>query len=152
MSSQIDREVERRDERAGTHRHPFPDALVSFGSGGDVQGHVLSVYAHSLFGGDSERVDPPGNFTASVPDRFAGFDGQRLSQFLLALGQTADNVVQDRRPGERRHPPTRFLRLDRSRDGPVDGCCVRQCHARGNLTGVLVRHRQVGIGSDRFAG
>ena len=152
VRGEIEREVERRDQRARPDRHALPHAAIAFRARRDFEVDHLAADAHRFLGADAESVDQPRGLAARVADRLAGLDAQGQRDFFGALGEALDAMVEHFLPLVGRKGGHRLLRLHRGRDAGVDGFRIGQRYARGDLAGELVGDFQVGVGEHWFTG
>ena len=152
VRDQVEREVERRDERAGADRHALHEAAITLRALRDLEVQHLAIDAHRLLGGGAERVDQARDFALGVLDRLARFDAQREREFVEAFAETRDAVFKHGLAREWRERAHRRLRVDRGDDRLVDRPCIGKRHVRGDLAGVLVEDREGGIRLTRLVG
>ncbi len=138
MRDEVERKVERRDERARADRHALHEAAITVGALGDFEIDDLAVDAHGFLGGDLERVDEARDFALRILDRFAGLDAQRHRELVEALTETRDAMFEHGLPRVRRERAHRRFRSDRRGDGHVDRLRVGERDARGDVAGVFV--------------
>ncbi len=142
VRDQVEREVERRDERDRPQRHAFGIAVIAVQTAGQFQVDGLAVDAHGFLGGDAEGLDQPGHFAGGILDRLARLDAQRLGQFVAAFGETLRAMLQHRLTRPRLVLAHRFRGLHRGGDRLLGGLGIRHGDAGGELAAVFVAHVQ----------
>src|SRR5690606_2796362 len=85
VRGEVEREVERGNERARTDRHAFRETAITLRTWRDLEIDRLAVDAHGFLGGNLERVDQSRDFAARIADRLAGLDAERHSEFVVAF-------------------------------------------------------------------
>ncbi len=145
VCGEVQRKVERRDERARPDRHALGEAAIAFRPSRDLEVDHFAIDPNRLLGRDLERIDQPRDFTARILDRLARLDAQRHRQFVVAFAKALDTMFEHGLALVGRHLAAGFLRLDCCRDTGIDRLRVSHCHARGNLAGVLVGDFEIGV-------
>jgi len=147
---EIEREVERGNEAAGADGNAFPHAHIAFCPGRNVERLDLAIVANRLFRGDPERVDQAGGFAFRILDRLAGFDTERIGQFVEPLLEPVDTMLQHILAFKAGHGGHRFGGGDRSRYRLFNDIRGGQSGPEGDFIGIFVGYLQIHIGLHRL--
>ena len=146
MGGQVQRKVKRRNEGAGANGNPFPNPLIAACTRADVQRLDFARHPHGFFGRNPERVDQSAHFTAGVINRLSSLNAQSISQFIFALDETIDAMLQNIATFIAGHARHRLRSLNGRRNSRVDHLCIRKRNPGRHFTRKLVCDRKVGIG------
>ena len=145
MSGKIQRKVERTDKRTRPDRHAFPHASVAFCTRRNFKVHDLAVHANGLFRGNTKRVNQSRGFPASILDRLARFDTQRVREFVKPFREPIYAVIENVLPFVRSHLCHWFSSGNGCRNGRVDSRGVCHRHFGCDFPRVLIGNVQIEI-------